>query len=145
MKYIILLLLFSTTILPGQDLSRVQFLAGTWQVENRESYEVWMQEGDELHGESYRVKEGQKRVVEGLVLRVRNGNVEYVATVYNQNSGKAIVFRQTSDKEWLVFENPDHDFPKKIMYRKVNENELEVRVTGDNNQGFGYRLMRIKD
>jgi hypothetical protein len=39
----------------------------------------------------------------------------------------------------LSFENLAHDFPKKIQYKSLNENEIQVTVTGDEGSGFSFK------
>jgi hypothetical protein len=37
----------------------------------------------------------------------------------------------TSDSEnTFVFENPKHNYPQKIVYKKVNENSLVATISG---------------
>jgi len=47
-----------------------------------------------------------------------------------------------------VFENPAHDFPKRVIYRKNGEGTLSARVEGDGTekekpQDYHYRLIRL--
>lgn len=71
--------------------------------------------------------------------------VIYEATVPDQNEGKAIPFTLNNDiKEYLSFENIEHDFPKKIQYKRINEDEIEVTVLGDEGKGFTYKQLKQK-
>ncbi len=55
----------------------------------------------------------------------------YAATVNNQNSGAAVLFKLVHSFDSLVFTNPDHDFPQRIVYVPVNGN-WDVTVSGTN-------------
>ncbi len=67
-------------------------------------------------------------------------------TVFNQNDGKGIPFTLKSlEKNLFSFENPQHDFPKKIQYKILNSNELYVSVLGEKDKGFSYKLMKQLD
>lgn len=55
----------------------------------------------------------------------------YAATVNNQNSGAAILFKLVHDRDSLVFINPAHDFPQRIVYVPVSGN-WDVTVSGAN-------------
>jgi len=44
----------------------------------------------------------------------------------------------------LSFENEKHDFPNKIQYTQINENEIFVEVLGKNNEGFSYKMILQK-
>ena len=61
-----------------------------------------------------------------------DGSIAYQATVPNQNDGATIEFLLTAGGEtsW-TFENPQHDFPKKIEYVLADSNTLNVFVSGD--------------
>jgi hypothetical protein len=42
-----------------------------------------------------------------------------------------------------VAENPQHDFPKKISYRKINETELQATISGGN-KSISYLFQKTK-
>jgi len=144
-KLTLVLILFMVTNACSQqaNLNQVKFLIGTWKMEGKESYENWEKSENILVGKSFKIKDGQKKVSETLEIIIQNNQIIYVPTVFNQNDGKSIPFVLESNKENLFsFENPKHDFPKKIQYKIVNDNELYVSVLGDNDQGFSYKLIK---
>lgn len=124
----------------SNDLSRFYFLEGTWKVEGKEKYEVWERSNnDELTGFAYKLVDGRKNIIETLRITMENGSIVYQATVPDQNKGASISFvLNESDNSCFSFENKTHDFPKKIQYNKVRDTELEIRVLGDQNQGFSF-------
>ncbi len=126
------------------NLSELDFMIGTWKMDNKEQYEVWERSNDTmLKGYSYRIKNDQKNITETLTIKLVGGEIIYSATVPDQNEGKTIGFILNSDiQTYLSFENPKHDFPKKIQYKKISENEIEVTVLGDEGQGFSYTQFR---
>jgi hypothetical protein len=128
------------------ELKSVHFLAGTWKVENRETYEFWAINDDcSLEGKSYRKQADKEMVTEFLSLRMVDKKITYAARVINQNEGRAIEFvlnGMLTDK--FSFENLNHDFPKKIQYKKIDDSTLMVQVLGENDRGFGYKMMRQK-
>jgi hypothetical protein len=128
------------------DIKDLHFLAGTWKVEKKESYETWSIKGNNvLEGNSYKVKNGNKQVDEYLSIKTSGNNVIYSAKVINQNEGKSIEFvLNTLVKDKLSFENLTHDFPKKIQYTKLNDTTLFVAVLGKDDQGFSYNLIKQK-
>jgi hypothetical protein len=129
----------------GQSkLQDVSFLIGTWKVENKESYESWeMAKNNNMNGFSYKIKGGEKVVSENLNIKVVNNQIVYEAAVLNQNDGKTIPFRLNMDnKVWFSFENETHDFPKKIQYKILSKDTLQVQVLGDNEEGFSYKLIK---
>ena len=128
------------------DLQKVNFLIGTWKIEGKENYETWQKTDNQLNGESYKIRNGQKYVSEKLEIKLVDNYLVYIATVFNQNEGKGIPFKfNPSEENLFSFENLFHDFPKKIQYKILNKDELFVSVLGEENKGFSYKLIRQSD
>ncbi|MCB1043990.1 MAG: hypothetical protein KDC35_13685 [Acidobacteria bacterium] len=113
-------------------LGDLSSLEGCWQWRNGTltGTECWVAMNDySMMGFSYTTKDGQRREHEFLMIERQEGPPIYVAMPSNQERTE---FRLTSqDHDTFVFENPDHDFPKRIVYRFLSNDELEVRVEGD--------------
>jgi len=85
----------------------------------------------------------QKKISETLLIKIIGNQIVYEATVPNQNDGKAVQFILNNEiKSYLSFENLDHDFPKKIQYKKITEDEIIVSVLGENGKGFTYTQLK---
>lgn len=112
------------------------FLQGEWHAINGNVVEVWELVSDErMSGFSY--KETRDNVLETLEIVREDGEISYRATVPTQNDGKTIPFKLVSKKgKQRVFENPQHDFPKKLIYEMIDPDTLHVMVLGANEQGF---------
>jgi hypothetical protein len=125
-------------------ISRADFMAGTWKMEGKEQYEVWEPAGNgELKGYSYKFQNNQKIISETLSIKIIDHHIVYEANVPDQNEGKSISFTlNDSIKEYLSFENIGHDFPKKIQYRRITKDEIEVSVLGEEGRGFSYRQLK---
>ncbi|MBE2190481.1 MAG: hypothetical protein IAE98_13595 [Candidatus Kapabacteria bacterium] len=141
----ILLLIFSTSALYSQT-AFPDFLHGTWKMENKEIYEHWdiLSEG-KMKGFSYKMKNGKMTVSEYLDLTIQGSDIIYTASVLNQNKGAGIDFRMTQSDSLFVFENPNHDFPKKISYLKRSDTEIFVQVSDGQEKGFSYIMHKIID
>lgn len=143
MKYILTLTaLFVVELLLSQS-TFLDFLQGTWKREDKEIYEHWDKLNEtSLKGISYSWKEGQMIITEYLDISEVDKEIIYTATVLNQNGGKGVAFTLTkSDSVW-TFENPNHDFPKKIVYQKLNDTELSVKVSDGNQSELVYRMQK---
>ncbi len=117
------------------------FLQGTWKMENNEIYEHWDRLNDNtLKGFSYKIKDGQIMISEYLDISRTEDELTYTATVLNQNQGKGISFKLTQTDSTYTFENPDHDFPKKIVYQKLSDTKIAVRVSDGEQKGFAYKM-----
>ncbi|MCX2682073.1 DUF6265 family protein [Galbibacter sp. EGI 63066] len=120
-----------------------EFLQGTWKIENKETYEHWDKlNNNTLKGFSYKIESGQISISEYLDIS-RNGNETiYTATVLNQNKGRSINFKLTKSDSTYTFENPKHDFPKKIVYQKLSNTEVFVKVSDGNQKRFAYKMIK---
>jgi len=122
------------------------FLEGTWKVENKETYEEWSWISEsQLKGTGYKIIDGEREISEYLEISENDNSITYTATVPNQNNGQGVDFklnRPTADE--YSFENLNHDFPKKIIYKKLNDEEVFVRVLGEGDKGFSFKMLKQK-
>jgi hypothetical protein len=139
---IVILILTATCV--NVKTTELDFLVGTWKRENKEQFEVWEKnKPTELIGYSYIMNGNQKIITETLVIKRLSDHFVYEATVPDQNEGKTVQFvlnKETASP--FSFENNHHDFPKKIQYEKIDDDEIKVSVLGDNEEGFSYVQIR---
>ncbi len=113
-------------------------------MEGKEIYERWdLLNENTLKGFSYYFENRQMTVLEYLDISETAAGVVYSATVMGQNNGRSIEFIQTGLGNAFVYENPNHDFPKKIVYNKISDNELFVEVLGEDGKGFSYITKKV--
>ncbi|MBK9255184.1 MAG: hypothetical protein IPM42_06810 [Saprospiraceae bacterium] len=143
MKHSILLfLLFTFISLNGQSVFP-DFLQGTWKTENKDIYEHWDLMNDHtLKGFSYNIKNGVMNPSEYLEIHQKENGIFYTASVLRQNQGKGIDFKLTRSDSLFTFENPNHDFPKIIIYRLKSASEILVEVSDGNKKGFSYIMKK---
>lgn len=142
MRNTTILLLLSLS-LTGFSQSLPEFLAGTWKVENSEIYEHWDKLNEtSMKGFSYTSTNETTKVTEYLDISLTKKELVYTATVIGQNNGRGINFRHSGADSVYTFENPKHDFPKKIVYRKISDSEIEVRVSDGGQKGFAYKMQK---
>lgn len=143
MKYILTLLILFIIELSFAQSNYPDFLQGTWKMENKEIYEHWDKLNENtLKGFSYKLKDGQMFISEYMDITKANKEVIYTATVLNQNQGKEVNFKLTKTDSTFTFENPNHDFPKKIVYQKMNDTEIFVKVSDGKQIGFAYKMKK---
>ena len=135
-----------SSLMANHNIKDLHFLAGTWKVEKKETYETWKLNKDNLlEGSSYKIKTGNKQVEEELSIKMSAEKIIYTARVLNQNNAQPIAFVLNKEVQGkFSFENPNHDFPKKIQYTKLNDTTLFVAVLGDGDKGFSYRMFKQK-
>jgi uncharacterized protein YciI len=143
MKYILtLLILFAVNSTYAQS-GFPDFLHGTWKMENEEVYEHWDKLNENtLKGFSYTLEDTQLLISEYLNITKTDNEVIYTANVLQQNQGKGVNFKLTKTDSTFTFENPIHDFPKKIVYQKLSDTEIFVQVSDGNQKGFSYKMQK---
>jgi len=140
---ILLIIVCFISACQAQQTHNIDVLVGTWKMENKETYEVWEKEKDSLKGHAFSLREGQKQITETLEIEISDHDIIYKATVPNQNEGQTIPFKlNKSVQDLLSFENMTHDFPKKIQYKWINEDRIQVHVLGEDDKGFSYILIK---
>lgn len=132
---VILITLMLTTSAAAQTpgLADLAWIAGAWQTEpggKRQIEEHWTQAaGATMLGMS-RTVAGEKTVeFEYLRIEQRADGIYYVAHPKAHCPGTDFKLTRASATEAL-FENPQHDFPKRIIYRKGATDSLTATVDG---------------
>jgi hypothetical protein len=125
----ILLLLVSTA---HGDLSALQWLAGCWTQDGRDagSVEQWtLPAGGTMLGMNRIVSGGRTIAFEYMRIAVNKDDmVEFIASPSGQETAR---FKMVSMNEnEVVFENPEHDFPTRIIYRLLIDGSLLGRIEG---------------
>ncbi len=122
--------------------SEFGWLMGTWQ-EAKYSFEIWKDEGNFLSASAYQIDQqsGSKVVSEEIKLVKRGNDFYYIPDVAGPQG--SIEFRITSfDENSFTAENPEHDFPKKIVYKRTGE-LLEATISGGS-KSISYAFKKIK-
>lgn len=146
MKQILFFIVYIFISLQVSGQSLPEFLQGTWKVENKDTYEEWEMVTTNMYiGASCKIKNGKKVVSENLSIRKSGKSIIYTATVLNQNQGKGVEFTLNQiDENTFSFENPNHDFPNKIIYKKITDKQVYVKVLGKEDKGFSFHMFKVK-
>ncbi len=106
--------------------------------------EDWvLMENGRLKGRSYRLRGKDSTMLEWVELYKEGHEVFYVPTTAGEGNGNPVPFRlKTTRNRVYIFENPEHDFPKRIVYAFSSRNRLHAWI--DDGQGkqqlhFYYR------
>lgn len=114
----------------GADIDRLGWLAGCWAQTRQDGLteEHWMKPaGGSMLGMSRTVRRGRTAEFEFLQIRDVAGRLAYIAKPSNQPEA-TFPLKALTDQE-VVFENPEHDFPQRIIYRAA-EGRLTARIEG---------------
>lgn len=112
-------------------LKRLSWLAGCWEggSSGREMTEHWMKpSGGTMIGMSRTVAGGKTREHEFLLIGEREDGVYYIASPSGQKETSFKLVTLADDE--AVFENPEHDFPQRIIYRRLSPDSLHARIEG---------------
>lgn len=143
-----LLIYFSNQMNSGNI--NFDFLIGKWSLETKKGLivEEWEKVSDTLYkGKSFSVKDNIETLLENIELVKIEKDYYYIPSVVNQNEGKPIKFKLvSSENDKYIFENPEHDYPQRIIYYKSDGKTLNARIegyNGDYSKGsdFNYKKM----
>lgn len=129
-------------------LTDIAWISGDWQTEpggKRQIEEHWTAAaGASMLGMS-RTVAGDKTVeFEYLRIEQRTDGIYYVAHPRARCPGTDFKLTRASATE-VVFENPQHDFPKRIIYRKSGDDSLTASIDGGEGtraMSFAYRKVK---
>lgn len=121
------------TIDTYSEIEKLSWLKGEWIRTSaaNASAEKWEKKNDStLYGVGITIKGKDTVAFETMTIEQKNSKLYYIPVVKDQNSGVAVEFALTSsnEKEW-IFENPKHDFPTKIVYKKINNDSLYAEIS----------------
>ena len=140
MKKIIVLFIIATTLLSCKKESKenklktMDWLVGTW--ENKSDFgdiqERWEKVNDSVfQGYSYMIKGKDTLHSESIAMEIKDEQVLYIPIVKGQNNDQPVIFLLTKQTpKQLVFENPKHDYPNKIVYNQITSDSLVAVISG---------------
>ncbi|WP_336518329.1 DUF6265 family protein [Pollutibacter soli] len=154
--WLIVLLLF---VLPDKSYSQtnadhfkqLQKLSGLWSMETKKGllYETWKPvSATEMISSSYRLSGNDTVFLEKVRLVDSGSAVYYIPVVSGQNQGKPVYFQlQPVVNGSFVFENREHDYPQRVIYKLTDADHLDARIEGTRDgkwvgSDFPYKKVR---
>ncbi|RWW92134.1 DUF6265 family protein [Flavobacterium cerinum] len=116
-------------------MDKTNWLIGNWGHTSKEGSltETWTKANDSVYkGETYFVVGGKDTVFsEKVDLVQENDKLTYIVSVPGQNNEKPVRFDMTSISDTtIIFENPAHDYPNKIVYNKIGNDSVVAEIFG---------------
>ena len=148
MMAVVVLLAARSAVVDAQsaDVGQLRWLSGCWELRtaSRVTHEQWMQPlASQMMGMSRTVVRDTVREFEVLRIEKRAGVPTYVALPSGQ---KETLFPATLVSDTMaIFANPAHDFPQRIIYRRVGSDSLVARIEGPRNgttRGIDFPMRR---
>jgi hypothetical protein len=121
------------TGLTAGDFQKLNWLEGTWQriltKPGRVGLERWEKSMESGWKGVGLTTQGRDTIfLEKLMLKVKDRNIYYIADV--RENKEPTWFKLTIiSEDGFSCENPEHDFPKKIVYKR-EEKKLKVTISG---------------
>ncbi len=130
------------------DISRLSWLSGCWAYDNEEpgSGEYWMPPvGGTMFALSRTVRDSKTVAFEYLrIEESAEGSLALFASPSGQSPARFDMVSLTNNE--VVFENPEHDFPQRIIYRLAQDGRLIGRIEGPPNgrpKSIDFPMSRI--
>jgi Domain of unknown function (DUF6265) len=131
---------------PAFKIEDLAWMSGDWETAlgRAQIDEHWAKvAGGSMIGMSRTVAGGKTVSFEYLRIEARGAEIYYVAHPRARNPGTDFKLVRLTAEE-AIFENPEYDFPKRLLYRKNRDGTLTARVEGDGTekekaQEFHYR------
>ena len=137
---------FSFSAFAG-GLEELAWLSGCWHSDDgkRQIREQWMKPaGNNMLGMSHTLVNGKTREYEFIrIVQEENGDIFFVAMPSGQKEARFKLMIITGQE--ARFENPEHDFPQRIVYRRDGDS-LVGRIEGVRNgkeRAVDFPLKRV--
>jgi hypothetical protein len=146
-RYLLATLLFiSTTALAQNSSAALTAFAGHWTTYRNGTTmgEYWVpKDAHTWLGKSYQLAGSDTVFLETVVLAKQGEDVIFTALAFGQNNNEAVSFKLTSyTNGTFTFENPRHDYPKRIIYQFTGAGQLDAYVddgNGGNRLAYHYQ------
>lgn len=116
----------------NNNISDLKWFVGKWESKTEEGilYEEWNEINDStISGHAFAISsEGDTTFSEKANIVNRNGVIVYSVTVNNEQTTD---FTLVDNEQQAVFENINHDYPQRIIYKKMGSDSLFARIEGN--------------
>lgn len=132
---------------PKPTVAALAWISGCWENTRGKRYneEHWMKAaGNNMLGMSRTLNDGRAVEYEFLRIHEDKGDIYYTAKPSGQAEASFKLISWKANE--VVFENPAHDFPQRIIYRR-NGDTLQARIEGKMNgqeRGIDFPFTRAK-
>jgi hypothetical protein len=131
-----------------RSVEQLDWIAGCWTraLPDGVNEEQWMKPaGGSVLGMSRTVRGGRTTEFEFLRIAEVDGSLAYIAKPSGQAEATFPV-KTLTDRE-VVFENPSHDFPQRVIYRRNGDGSVTARIEGTMNgksRGTDFAFVRCQ-
>lgn len=122
-------------------------LTGKWADTSGENqfFEVWNPDGENMQGTGVVMANGDTVFIEHLGIVSRGDKWYYSARIDGANDNEPVFFEHMEkNSDYLVFENPEHDFPQLIQYQFRGSDSLLITISGAEEDSARVERFRMK-
>lgn len=123
------------SIFTQKDFEKLKPVVGTWLNKRTRGniYETWYRKSErEFVGMSYTLANADTTPLEKVRLYIQGTEIVYAPVAAGQNDEKEVLFKLKSiEGNRFVFENLQHDFPKRIVYDFRSADSLYAHIEGE--------------
>ncbi|MEP7255422.1 MAG: DUF6265 family protein [Ferruginibacter sp.] len=116
----------------NKTFKKLYALEGAWKMTTKRGAicEEWKKvDKNYLQSRGYMIKGTDTIVNERVALTNTAAGIFYTSTVEDQNNKQPIAFKMTrAENNMFVFENPEHDFPRRIVYKLIGPDSLHAFI-----------------
>lgn len=133
---------------PAKSVTQLGWIAGCWTraLPDGVNEEQWMKPaGGSMLGMSRTVRGGRTTEFEFLRIAEVDGSLAYIAKPSAQAEATFPV--KTLTEREVIFENPTHDFPQRVIYRQNGDGTVTARIEGTMNgqaRGMDFPYARCR-
>lgn len=129
---------------------KFSWLSGNWKIAKSgdNTHEKWIRISDQImQGKGYTIENGDTTFSETMRIEQFGNDIFYVVKV--AESKYPVPFKLIKlDKNEVTFENSEHDFPQRIIYKLKADGSLHARIEGrttkGEEQGMDFLFNKIK-
>lgn len=144
-------LAFFTACKHPSQTAKAEWFMGNWvsHFPGADVYENWHRVNDrELAGYSYTRQQGDSIPFETIRLLEDDQGLHYIVTGAGQPGDSSVRFTASIVSDTLLqFDNPKHDFPTRIRYRRVTTDSIYAEISGmqeGREERQGFPMQRVK-
>ena len=132
----------------ASDIAELSWISGDWQTApggRAQIEEHWTQPvGGSMLGMGRTVSGGKTAEFEFLRIEQRDDGIYYVAQPNGQCPATDFKLTRATGQQ-AVFENPAHDIPKRIIYKKLGDDSLTATIDGgEGTKEITFSYQRIR-
>ena len=127
---------FGREIKSFDEIEKASWILGNWENKSDTTLlsETWEQLNDSTFISTTFYIQDKKDTLHYEVISLvedEKGILIYDANVKGENNDEPVSFQKLIDNDSLLqFENPKNDYPKKIIYKKLPSNKMEISISG---------------